>query len=332
MDFNGDGIVDILSGCYWSSDPDWYNGNGQAGYIYVLAGTKDGDFLEAKPLLTAEKKPLINVPLSDEALENYDTDNIKWGNICTAQCAVDYDGDGDLDLVVGEMQAGFYLHLNSADDPKVAPVFADLPIKLDLVLPGGVRGTLGQHSDPHLVDWDADGDLDLLSGSGAGSVYLSINEGSVAEPKWTEFECLIKNEAPGSQTTDNGQELKPGDGARVCVTDFNRDGKLDLLVGDDTTIENKIPGLTEKEKARLEKEYDEEMQPIQDAFQKVYEEMEEKAEKAKEAGDDDAIAKIREEVELQTEVLREKMMALREKEKLFRDHESTGHVWVYLQK
>ena len=285
MDFNGDGVVDILSGCYWSSDPDVPDENAQAGYIYVLAGTEDGDFKEAKPLLNAKKKPLTNVPLSETQLENYDTDKIEWGNICTAQFAVDYDGDGDLDLVVGEMNSKFYLHTNSAEDPQGAPVFADTPQVLDVELPEG-------HSDPHFVDWDADGDLDLLSGSSSGSVFLSINNGSVAEPKWSDFLCLIKTESAWSQSTNDGQKLKPGRGSRVCVTDFNKDKKLDLLVGDATTIENEIPGLSASDKARMKKEYDDEMQPIQEALQKVYEEIEDAVEKAKLAGDEDAACEI----------------------------------------
>ena len=326
MDFTGDGIADILSGCYWSNDPDCPDGNAQAGYVYVLAGTKDGDFSKAKPVLTAEKKPLTNIPLSREMLENYDFDKIKWGNICTAQFAVDYDADGDLDLVVGEMGSKFYLHLNSADNPKAAPVFADEPTALAIELPE-------DHSDPHLVDWDADGDLDLLSGSSSGSVYLAVNEGTAAEPKWADFECLIKKEMDWSpQTTDGDKKLTPGHGARVCVTDFNRDGKLDLLVGDATTVENEIPGLSASEAARLEKEYQKEMEPLSEALNEIYNESEEAAEKAKAEGDDDAIAKLREKVEKQTKKLYEEMTALRKKEKLFRDHESTGHVWVYLQK
>ena len=180
MDFTGDGIADILSGCYWSQDSDCPEGNAQAGYVYVLAGKKDGSFSEAKPVLTSEKKPLTNIPLSREKLEDYDTDNIEWGNICTAQWAVDYDADGDLDLVVGEMGSKFYLHLNSSESSKAAPVFADKPTVLNVELPDS-------HGDPYFVDWDGDGDLDLLSGSSSGSVFLSINEGTAAKPKLGRF-------------------------------------------------------------------------------------------------------------------------------------------------
>ena len=55
------------------------------------------------------------------------------------------------------MGSKFYLHVNSADSPSAAPVFADKPTALDVTLPD-------QHSGPHFADWDGDGDLDLLSG------------------------------------------------------------------------------------------------------------------------------------------------------------------------
>ena len=325
MDFTGDGVADILSGCYWSNDPDCPDGNAQAGYVYVLAGNEDGSFKEATPVLNSEEKPLTNVPLSKERLENYDTDSIEWGNICTAQFAADYDGDGDLDLVVGEMGSKFYVHLNSAKSSSAAPIFADKPTALEVELPD-------QHSGPHLVDWDSDGDLDLLSGSSSGSVFLSLNEGSNSEPKWADFECLIKSAGTWSQKAKDDSDLIPGHGSRVCVTDFNRDGKLDLLLGDATSIENEIPGLTEEKAARLEREYEEEMQPLQDQMQKFYEQYEKKAQEVKSSGEEvDALA-LRESFEKDTEQVREKMMKLREKEKLFRDTTSTGHVWVYLQK
>ena len=44
------------------------------------------------------------------------------------------------------------------------------------------------------------------------------------------------------------------------------------------------------------------------------------------------LAKLRDKAEKQTEELYETVSELRKKEKLFRDDESTGHVWVYLQK
>ena len=91
--------------------------------------------------------------------------------------------------------------------------------------------------------------------SWSGSVYLSRNEGSATEPSWANFEYLIKCNGNWSQSAGDGVKLTPGHGSRVYVVDFNCDKKLDLLVGDATTIENKMPGLTVEEARTLEREY-----------------------------------------------------------------------------
>ena len=76
MDFTGDGINDILSGCYWSQDESKPDGNPQAGYLMILAGTDEGDFEEAIPLSEPDGNPLLNVKLTKEQAENYDRNNI----------------------------------------------------------------------------------------------------------------------------------------------------------------------------------------------------------------------------------------------------------------
>lgn len=322
MDFTGDGIADILSGSYWSDDPNCAGGNPQAGYIYLLAGKDDSSFEEAVPLLNAEDKPLTNVPLSQEKLDNYSTDDIEWANICTCQHAADYDGDGDLDLVGGEMGSGIYVHINSASSTTDPPKFSQ---------PQKITDSPDAHSNPHLVDWDGDGDLDLISGGESGSVYLSINEGTATDPRWAGFERLIKLEASYQQTTDGGAEIEPGRNSRVWATDFNNDGKMDLLVGDSTTIENKIPGLSEEEAAKLKAEYDAEMDLLHEKMQAVYGKYEDEMKEAMSDGGA-AMLEMRETIEKEMEPVTEEMAELHEKERQFIDRTSTGHIWVHLQK
>ena len=107
---------------------------------------------------------------------------------------------------------------------------------------------------------------------------------------------------------------------------------MDLLAGDATSIENKIPGMTSEKKAKLKKEFDDEMQPIQEELQKIYKKHQDELEKAMADGDKDAMSDFREKIEEETKELSEKMMALHEKQKLFQNSKSTGYVWVYLQK
>ena len=53
-----------------------------------------------------------------------------------------------------------------------------------------------QHSDPFVIDWDGDGDLDLLSGSSNGGVYWAENRaGKDKVPELGPFR-KVADEAP----------------------------------------------------------------------------------------------------------------------------------------
>ena len=108
----------------------------------------------------------------------------------------------------------------------------------------------GAHSDPFVIDWDGDGDLDLLSGSSDGGVQWAENRAGKGKPPDLEpFRPLIK---PGPQV-EYGQILReedltgPARRHAVWVDDVNGDGKLDLLVGDSATLISPAKGLSEEE-------------------------------------------------------------------------------------
>ena len=51
----------------------------------------------------------------------------------------------------------------------------------------------GHHSDPFVIDWDGDGDLDILSGSSDGGVQWAENvAGKGKPPQLRAFRSLIK--------------------------------------------------------------------------------------------------------------------------------------------
>jgi hypothetical protein len=212
VDLNGDGRRDILSGSYSRMEQP------MAGLFQVLWGQPDGTFKKATTLNGTDGKPLI-IPVSGE-------DWIK--NICTRPFAVDWDGDGNLDLVVGNFFGTFYLFKGQGKGkflPKPEEIKSgNQPLKIQ-----------GNHSDPFVVDWDGDGDLDLLSGSSEGGVQWAENRAGPGKPPQLEpFQTLIKR---GPQGEDGqilrGADLKEPSGCtRVWVDDFNSDGKLDILVGD----------------------------------------------------------------------------------------------------
>ena len=87
----------------------------------------------------------------------------------------DVDGDGDLDLFVGEASGAvnFYRNDGSVQDPRFALVSDTF---------GGIDA--GRRSHPALTDIDEDGDLDLLFGSEEGGALLYRNEGTSAEPRF----------------------------------------------------------------------------------------------------------------------------------------------------
>ena len=269
MDLDGDGHKDILSGSYSRT-----GAKTMAGLFQVLRGKKDGTFDKAEAVKGTDGEPLI-IPANDD-------DQITE-KICTRPFAADWDGDGHLDLVVGNFNGTFYWFKGEGKgkfQPKPEPI------------KNGKEALLiqGHHSDPFVVDWDGDGDLDLVSGSSDGGVQWAENKaGKGKVPELVAFQPLIK---PG-KAVKYGDALGEADltapttSTRVWVADVNGDGKLDLLVGDSVTLIAPAKGVTAEEfKKRFaawqtevdavsktlssEKASQEEREKANKEFQKVY--------------------------------------------------------------
>jgi hypothetical protein len=232
VDLDCDGRRDILSGSYSRME------NDMAGLFQVLHGKADGTFRKAEVLKGTDGEPLI-IPVKSKPGKGDDWAN----NICTRPFAVDWDGDGHLDLVVGTFTGMFYLFKGEGKGkflPKPDPIKSgDKPLKID-----------GYHSDPFVIDWDGDGDLDLLSGSTEGGVQWAENRAGAGKPPRLEpFQSLI----PKSPPIEYGQILRDSDlkgpvgNTRIWVDDLNSDGKLDILVGDMASLISPADGLSEAE-------------------------------------------------------------------------------------
>jgi hypothetical protein len=223
VDLDGDGKVDVLSGSYSRHDPN------MAGLFQVLQGQGNGRFGKAKELCGTDGKPLI-IPATKEQMTD---------NICTRPWAVDLDGDGNLDLVVGNFSGTFAVFKGEGKG-------AFAPVPTWLTDTNGKKLQVDSHGDPFLIDWDGDGDLDLLSGSAQGGVFLFRNEGSAKEPKFGKKQTLVK--ATGYQQGGHWGDADltgPQHATRVWVDDVDGDGKYDLLVGDAVTLTFPAEGLDE---------------------------------------------------------------------------------------
>lgn len=227
MEIDGDGCIDILSGSYSRHDPD------MAGLFQVLRGRKDRTFGAPEVLNGDDGKPLIITPRADG-------DGAPIGKICTRPTAVDLDGDGSLDIVSGNFD-GTFAFFRGAGKGRFAA-------KNTWLEADGQPLRVEMHSDPFFVDWDADGDLDLVSGSAGGGVFLFRNTGSKTQPKFAARTTLLEPKGhERKQEVGEAHVTGPAADTRVWVDDVNGDGKLDLLVGDSVSLVHPAKGVDEAE-------------------------------------------------------------------------------------
>jgi hypothetical protein len=306
VDLNGDGFNDILSGSYSRhSQP-------MAGLFQVLWGKSDKTFEPAEVLKGTDDEPLL-IPLGAHKDAWIDC-------ICTRPTAVDWDGDGKLDLITGNFTGTFYLFRGEGHGrflPKGELIICgEEPLKIDGgEHPRAIRGHSGWvgHSDPFLIDWDRDGDLDLLSGSSAGGVQWAENEaGPGKPPQLKPFQTLIK----ANVEPESGKPLREADltgpltATRIWVDDMNSDGKLDILVGDTATLVSPAEGVSEEELAKRSAAWQREWIKTVKEVQSL-------------DGDGDTAKKAEAQKRLQ------ELYASRDS---FMKEEMTGFVWLYLQK
>jgi hypothetical protein len=213
VDLDRDGRTDVLSGSW-------------PGEIYFFRRKADGTFA-------------MGQKLKDKAAQEL---NVGSGS---AVFAVDWNSDGAVDLVVGNVLGEVYLIPNEGKPTPKSLVFGT-PRRL---LAAGKPIKVNGDASPAVADWDGDGKLDLIVGAEDGSVVWYRNIGSVQEPRLDVARPLIAK-SPLGWGWDNARQ--PGDwGLRVkiCVTDWNGDGRLDILLGDRCGGFMAKPQQTAKEKA-----------------------------------------------------------------------------------
>ena len=148
--------------------------------------------------------------------------------------AFDWDKDGDLDLIVGDEDGRVAFVENTGRfDAAHTPVFLDpryFQQEADILKCGAL-------ATPVTVDWDADGDLDILSGNTAGYIefFENLSGPKVATPRWAAPQRLEVNGQPfrimaGTNRSIQGPAEAKWGYTTLNVADWDGDERPDLVV------------------------------------------------------------------------------------------------------
>lgn len=140
--------------------------------------------------------------------------NGNWG----ANAFGDLDGDGDLDLVRGNLWGSDLTYFRNYGTP-TSPNFVYQYSTI-----GSAGSGLWDSAIPVLLDLDGDGDLDLLFGTAQGYVGKLVNQGTPANPLFSPPQG--EDKFFGDFKVDGYSSVAPGD--------LDGDGDLDLIVGSGT--------------------------------------------------------------------------------------------------
>ena len=173
-DLDGDGELDIVMGSF-SAKMAWYRSDGTS----------------TAPHFTIADSLLVEISRGSN----------------TTPALGDVDGDGDLDLFVGEASGTLNFYRN--DGGPTRPLFTLVSDVYDSI-------DVGRRSAPALADIDRDGDLDLLVGSDDRGVVLFRNEGTKTGARFAE-DTSFKVDVPPL--------------ASPAFGDLDGDGVLEMMVG-----------------------------------------------------------------------------------------------------
>lgn len=204
-DFDSDGDLDLICGEFLD------------GFTYFQnIGTRQEPIYAAGTKLTSQGIPL------------------KMDLQMITPTAFDWDRDGDIDLIVGDEdgRVAWIEHLGL--DPANTPIFS--PPKYFQQEAQFLK--FGALATPSAIDWDGDGDEDIITGNSAGYIALienlksKLNNGN--PPQWAAPKLLTVSGTPiRIQAGENGSiqgpaEAKWGYTAPTAI-DWDHDGIIDIV-------------------------------------------------------------------------------------------------------
>ena len=211
VDFDGDGATDLVVGLQYGGD---YGGDGSydrtgrwlggplRGFVYLRrnSGTDAAPKYDAPVQLTTTDGKAIDV----------------YGQ--PSPSFADFRGTGKLDLICGEFLDGFtfFENVGTRTAPRYAPgrplATSGRPIRMDLCM-----------ITPVAVDFDGDGDPDLVVGDEDGRVAFIENTGRVADG--------LPQFLPPRYFRQEADDVKFGALASPVSFDWDGDGRDDLVAG-----------------------------------------------------------------------------------------------------
>ncbi len=245
VDFNADGHVDYISATFDGSPHVSYGSKEGFGTPERIKDAR-GQRIRISSIWNYESKKHENLEQTSNGKERRER--------CISALAFDWDSDGDYDLLLGSYEGG-HLYRQMNEGTNAAPKFTGKNIP---VMAGDKPFELAaKMTAPRLVDWDGDGDMDLIAGSfgdsygpngTGGGVYLSRNNGSVGKPAFAALETLIAPSPKG-----HAAPTRPDAGLYVDAVDYDGDGDLDLVVGGYSMWKEAPRELTAEEQAIVAK-------------------------------------------------------------------------------
>lgn len=216
------------------------------GDLDLVVGDEDGRvaLVENTGKRSAEGMPYFLPPRYFQQ----EADELKCGALATP-VGVDWDGDGDTDIVSGNTSGVIEIFLNESG-PKVARprwsaptklMVGDAPFRVMAGQNGGIQGPCEEkwgYTTLSVADWDGDGDLDVVHNSILGRVGWLENIGTRTEPKFAENKpVVVAWDGPPPKPawtwwTPGPTELATQWRTTPVAYDFTGDGLMDLAMLD----------------------------------------------------------------------------------------------------